>query len=157
MKNALIMAFLMLIISSCNKDEENIYTLGLSDNAIRELNQKIESISSKTKNDFTVLYTKMIGTLDNPKYDLYSWIGSYKGTDEYTEFMNYCKAQDKKIYLLLIKKVAQDYNYLASEALKDIAENEFGYSLEFSKATGITEEDVRAAYVVLIERLTYEI
>jgi len=155
MKNTLIIAILIMIVSSCNKDEENIYVLSLSDNAIRELNQKIEPISSKTKNDFNTLYVKMVGTLE--KYVVYSHIGMFKTTDEYVEFMNYCKTQDNKIYLLLIEKVAQDYNYLACESLKDIAENEFGKSLVFSKETGITEEDVKAAYIVMIEELIYEI
>jgi len=157
MKNVLIIAFLIMIISSCSKNDDNIYMLNVSEDVFEELNQKIESISLKTKNGFNVVYKEMVGTLESDKYKIYSHIGTYKTTDEYMEFMDYCDIQDNKIYLLLIKKVIQDYNYLASEALKDIAENEFGHSLVYTKERGISEEDVKAAYIVLIEKIIYEI
>jgi hypothetical protein len=46
---------------------------------------------------------------------------------------------------------------LACEALNEISENIFEHKLEFSKATGISEEDVKAAYIILIEKLINEI
>jgi hypothetical protein len=156
MNKILIISYLILVFLSCNKDKEDTYILSISETSITKLNQGIETMSFFQINEFNKYYNEMISVLDNPKYMHFSHIGLYKKTKEYEEFENYCQGQSKKIYLLLIKKVIEQYNYLACEALLDFSEKEFGYSLEFSKTNGITETDVKNAYVKLIERLLQE-
>jgi hypothetical protein len=156
MNKILIIPYLLLVFLSCNKDNEDTYILSISETSITKLNQGIESMSSFQINEFNKYYNKMTGVLDDPDYMHFSHIGLYKETKEYKEFEIYCLGQSKKIDLLLIKKVIEQYNDLACEALLDFSEKEFGYSLEFSKTNGITETDVKNAYIELIERLLQE-